>query len=146
VTERMTAAEWRDQQPKPRRRPREIEHYEQVALLEWAWARLQVFPELEMLFAIPNGGHRKASVAGKLRAEGVKRGVPDICLPVARGGYHGLFIEMKAVDGRPTADQKNWIAMLNMQGYRATVCKGWEAARDEIVAYLAEKTGRFVHE
>jgi hypothetical protein len=64
-----------------------------------------------MLFAIPNGGARHKAIAGKLRAEGVRAGVPDICLPVPRGEYHGLFIELKRPKGgHVSEEQEAWIS------------------------------------
>jgi hypothetical protein len=114
---------------------RQLEHQHQVALFRWA--KLQcAYPELDLLFAIPNGGHRNKATAGKLKAEGVKAGVPDLFLPVQRGGYAGLFIEMKAGRNKPTLEQASWHLKLSHQGYRVSVCYGWEAARDLIVAYL----------
>ena len=83
------------------------EHQEQVALIHWAKMRSATLPELGLLFAIPNGGERHLFVAKKLKAEGVKPGTPDLCLPVARGGYHGLFIEMKRMKGGRVTKQRN---------------------------------------
>ena len=67
---------------------------------------------------------------------GVKAGVPDLFYPVPLGGYHGLFIEMKANKGRPSAVQKRWLKVLNDLGYKAVVCVGWEEARDVLIEYL----------
>ena len=72
------------------------EHEHQKAVIEWAEVKSGQYPELRLLYAIPNGGHRHKAVAAKLKAEGVKPGVPDLCLPVRRGEYSGLYIEMKA--------------------------------------------------
>jgi hypothetical protein len=94
------------------------------------------WPELGMLYAIPNGGDRHPVVAAKMKAEGVRAGVPDYCLPVARGGYHGLYIELKTPTGYPSREQRAWIAALREQGYRAEVCRGWEAAWDVIREYM----------
>ena len=62
------------------------EHQEQAALFRWAWFAQVKHPALALLYAIPNGGHRHKAVAARMKAEGVKAGVPDLCLPVARGG------------------------------------------------------------
>ena len=62
------------------------EHQEQKALIQWARLNQQRFPELDLLFAIPNGGLRNIRVARKLKSEGVKPGVSDLFLPVARKG------------------------------------------------------------
>lgn len=95
------------------------------------------WPELRLFHAIPNGGHRSRRTAGAMKAEGVRRGVPDYCLPVARGGFHGLYIELKNATGRASPEQRQWIADLTEQGYRAVVVRQWEAAWDELRSYLA---------
>ena len=76
--------------------------------------------------------------AARFMAQGVKPGVPDIFLDVARGGYHGLRIELKRNDGKskPTTDQRRWLNDLAEQGYMARVCRGWLDAASVIVAYL----------
>lgn len=113
------------------------EHAEQVALFQWAYVMQNRFPELKLMFAIPNGGKRHIAVAAKLKAEGVKSGVPDIFLPAARCDCYGLFIEMKRRGGGTTSDnQDGWIDALRIQGYRVAVCHGADAAISEIVNYL----------
>lgn len=121
------------------RSPRQLEHEEQKALFKWASYQTSRLPELSLLFAIPNGGKRSKAVAGKLKAEGVKAGVPDICLPVARGSYHGLYIELKAERGKVTPLQYEWAEALTDQGYLALVCHGWERAKAAIEKYLEQK-------
>lgn len=103
-----------------------------------AWVRFaaQYCPEIDLLFAIPNGGHRHISVAVALRDEGVKAGIPDLFLPVARDPYHGLFIEMKAQGGKVSRLQQQWIKTLGSQGYRVEVCRGFDQARATLCAYL----------
>lgn len=113
------------------------EHTEQAALIDWAERLTPRLPELALLYAIPNagaGGQR--GQGGKMKAEGVKRGVPDLCLPVARGGFHGLYIELKDVGGALLAEQKQWISYLRMGGYCAEVCVGTVAAAEAIERYL----------
>ena len=121
---------------------RQPEHLEQCALFRWAGYQAKARPELALMFAIPNGGHRHPATAARLKAEGVKAGVPDICLPVAKGEYHGLFIELKAGRNKPTPTQVQWHARLSYQGYRVTVCWGWEAAREAIEEYLTGSSDR----
>lgn len=115
---------------------KQLEHLAQVALFRWAEYQSKRWPELALMFAIPNGGYRYAATAAKLKAEGVKAGVPDICLPVPRGEHHGLFIEMKAGRNKPTPPQVAWHMHLSQQGYKVAVCYSWEAARDVIEEYL----------
>ena len=94
-------------------------------------------PELGLLYAIPNGGKRAIKTAIALKAQGVKSGVPDMCLPVARGGYHGLYIELKRQKGGVVSEtQKSWITALNTQGYKAIICHGAEEAIEQIRGYL----------
>ena len=112
------------------------EHAEQVALMQWAEAEAHHHPELGLLFAIPNGGHRVPAVAVKLKREGVKSGVPDLFLPVARQDCHGLWLEMKAKDGRVSEKQGDWMEKLEEQGYRVAVAFSAEEAITVIKEYL----------
>jgi hypothetical protein len=106
--------------------------------MQWADAAKGRAPELGLLYAIPNGGARHIAVARKLKAEGVKSGVPDLCLPVARGSYHSLYIEMKAgPTARVNVNQAVWHRALREQGHAVRVAYGWEQARDAINLYLA---------
>ena len=115
---------------------RQYEAAEQSTLIDWSLKCRGKYPELDLLFHIPNGGSRNKIEAAKLKAQGVKAGVPDLFLPAARGGYHGLFIEMKYGKNKPTDKQREWMAALNEQGYMAVVCYGFEDARNAIEKYL----------
>ena len=113
------------------------EHQEQALLMNWCEVMEGAFPELKLLYAIPNGGVRHIGTAKKLKAEGVKPGVPDLCLPVARKGFHGLFSEMKRGKGGRLSDpQKWWAENLTKQGYRAVMCQGMAEAKKELISYL----------
>lgn len=114
------------------------ESTEQQALFEWAEFAAKKTPELKLMYAVPNGGKRPSSTAARLKKEGVKPGVPDICLPVPRGRYHGLYIEMKFGRNTPSAEQKEWLHRLQEQGYKVDVCFGWGEAVKVIVDYLTE--------
>lgn len=119
------------------------ESAEQQNLLRWSlWAEAK-YPELCLLYHVPNEGKRSRAAGGRLKAEGLKPGVPDLCLPVARGGFHGLYIELKAQGGKVTANQEKWIAELTAQGYLAKVCVGFESAQQLIESYLK---GEITHE
>lgn len=97
---------------------------------------------LDEMFAIPNGGERHKAVAGNLKAEGVKRGIPDIMLPLPVGNAHGLFVEMKKVkDGTVSPEQRDRIARLKKRGYTCYVCKGWVSAVQTIQAYIEGRDG-----
>lgn len=75
------------------------EDTEQMGVIDWANWNLQRFPELKMLYHVPNGGKRNPAEAARFKAMGVKAGVPDLCLPVPMNGYAGLYIEMKYGSG-----------------------------------------------
>jgi hypothetical protein len=114
-----------------------LESEEQSTLFEWAMLMSKKHPELLYMFAIPNGGLRHKYTAAMLKKTGVKRGVPDTCLPVARQGFHGLYIELKRSKGsRVEQEQKDWIEFLTEQGYKAVVCHGFDEARETIENYL----------
>lgn len=114
-----------------------LEGEEQAFLFTWARFATQTYPELSLLFHIPNGGSRHPAEAVNLKRQGVRKGVPDIFLPVARGGYHGLFVELKRKNGgRVQAEQMNWIQELNAQGYLALVVRGGDRAIDLLTKYI----------
>ena len=94
------------------------------------------WPELALLHHIPNGGTRDAVEAKHLKQQGVKSGVPDLCLPVPRGRYHGLYIEMKTESGHTSDEQEWWGERLQAQGYVWRVCHGWQAAVAVLEWYL----------
>ena len=102
--------------------PTRSEHDEQVAVFNWIRLNDSRFPGLSLAFAIPNGGKRNKATAGRLKAEGVMAGVPDILIPVARNEYHGLFVEMKVRGRHPTPLQLNCMAGLAEQGYLCAIC------------------------
>ena len=112
--------------------------------MQWAFANRKRVPALESLFAIANGGARHPAVAGKLKAEGVKPGVPDLLLAIGRelanGNWsNGLFIEMKKRKFSPSdvkPEQLEWHERLQKANYMVKVCGGFEEARTAICTYL----------
>ena len=105
---------------------------EQATLFMWA----SYIPELEFMYAVPNGGSRHPAEAANLKRQGVKSGVPDICLPLPRGEYHGLYIEMKVGKNKTSDNQNRWLAYLQKAGYAAYVCYGFDEARKVISEYV----------
>ncbi len=114
------------------------EHQEQAALFELAALHEREYPELALMHAVPNGGHRHIAVAKKMKREGVRAGVPDVELPVARGDHSGLHIEMKVKPNKPTEKQKRFMAALEKQGRLCRVCYSAEEAWEVIKRYLGE--------
>lgn len=151
------------------------EHSEQRALFAWAtkakregfdaaWNEASyavgvkveqyAIPELDRMFAVPNGGLRDKITASKLKAEGVKAGVPDVFLPVVMrfpGGdvrFSGLFVELKRQTtgsgeqrrqkGSTSDIQEDWVAYLRRAGYGVAVAFGWIDAAKQIQSYIEE--------
>lgn len=112
------------------------EDIEQETLMQWTAYAMGAYPELKLLYHVPNGGKRNAAEAAHLKRQGVKAGVPDLCLPVPRGKYHGLYIELKAKNNQPTETQIDWLKALAAQGFKTAVCWGFEAARSVIESYM----------
>lgn len=113
------------------------EAQEQEALFSWAAYNRAKYPALAMMYHIPNEGKRSGLNGLRMRAQGLRAGVPDICLPVPSGRYTALYIELKRRQGgRVSEAQAGWIGALNRVGCRAVVCRGWEEAREEIERYL----------
>lgn len=108
------------------------EAQEQAIVVEWCeWKKIPVFH-------VPNGGYRHKHTAAQLKAQGVRRGVPDLVVPLARNGFHGLFIEMKRCDGGALSkEQAEWLRMLRDEGYMAEVCHGAEQAIELLERYVA---------
>jgi hypothetical protein len=119
------------------------EHGEQAALFCWAAQHRNLYPTLKWMFAIPNGGGRSMAQGSQLKAEGVKGGVADVCWPQPNKRhselmFHGLYIEMKRVDGVPSdvsADQLAFGAHVTLQGYAWYVAFGWQQAVSIIQHY-----------
>lgn len=112
------------------------EHAEAVTLMRVVKLHEGKHPALRLMFAVPNGGDRHKIVAAKMKAEGVKSGVPDYILPVPRFPHVGLAIELKSMTGYASREQKQWIEDLRAQGWRAEVCRGWEQAWNTVQDYL----------
>ena len=112
------------------------EEIEQATLFRWAsYAQMQN-EELKLMYHIPNEGKRSAAMGARLKAEGLKAGGPDVCLPTAHGGYIGLYIEMKVKPNKPTEHQKQWLRDLRKAGHFTAVCYSWEEAKELIEEYI----------
>ncbi len=112
----------------------------QILIFDWCHLNRNWYPELELLFHIPNGGYRNIATAKRLKAEGVKSGVPDLLLPVPRGSYSGLFLEVKTKGGVVSDNQERWLKSLNEQGYLALVVYSFDETICVLKDYL--KMGR----
>jgi len=113
------------------------EEQEQMAVMRWAALMTDTHPELSLLHAIPNGARTSMSVAKRLKATGLRAGVPDLHLPVAREVYHGLWLELKRqLGGKVSPEQHWWHEALAEQRHCVRVCRGAEEAIRAITDYL----------
>lgn len=116
------------------------------------YQELQVWSPViyDMTFAIPNGGKRGDTARSSMirgaamKAEGVKRGVPDSMVAWPFGGYAGLFIEQKRPSdrdkdraaGRLGTAQEPWHDRLRARGYKVVIAYTWEEALDHVKRYF----------
>lgn len=118
------------------------EHEQQVRLFTWIRAHEEAYPDLQLAYAVPNGAPTHSRFTGKrLHDEGVRRGVPDVCLPVPRFPCHGLYVENKVVyaSGKRSylkPDQRRWIAALRKNGYQVEVAYSAREAGACLLSYL----------
>lgn len=145
---RPSSGSWVDPRPDPRgksrKKPIQHEENEQKALILWAhWQPVPPAPDIEpaakladYLFAIPNGGARNKKTAADLRAAGVKAGVWDLMLPIARQGFNGLWVEMKYGKNNLSSDQRDWGARMRLAGYQTAVAWSQDDAKAAICRYL----------
>ena len=112
------------------------EEVEQSTLFRWAELAEAKYPELRLMYHIPNEGKRTAITGARMKQAGLKSGVPDICLPTAHGGYIGLYVEMKVKPNKPTDNQKRWLRALREAGHFTAIAYTWEEAKSLIEEYL----------
>lgn len=113
------------------------EHFEQSMVIHWIDLRAKAIPELSLRFAVPNGAKRSVWEAAQAKTEGMQAGVPDLWIPVARGPFHGLAIEMKRrYNGKATPAQVDYMARLSSAGWSVHVCHGAAEAIAVIASYF----------
>lgn len=111
----------------------------QTAVFRWAKGMEATWPELRWLHHIANGAKRDAVTAMRLKDQGVKPGILDLHLPVPRGAYHGLMIELKKPDGKvpkPSPEQAEYMAHLDANGYMTACINDFEQVKRMITDYL----------
>lgn len=135
--------------PPPKRRNRHIEDTHQAAYFQWVDSMMLRDPRYGLIYAVPNGGARDEVTAALMKAQGVRKGVPDINVDVVLDNGEpglmapGLRIELKKpiVRGEPkprvSPEQKWRLNALQAQGYICVVAFGWDEARESTIAYLA---------
>lgn len=133
----------RNPDAKPRKKPTQWESIEQRQLMEFLEEDKEAGGPLaevfDAIYHVPNGGHRDFKTAKDMKAQGVKPGVSDLVLPIARGGYFGLYIEFKA--SRPhnssmSEVQFEWLSLVESNGYAAAYAIGKDEALEILINYM----------
>lgn len=106
----------------------------QIQIIQWC----RQFAWGQYIYHIPNESVGGMGWTVRNRQMGMRKGVPDLCLPIPMNGYHGLYIELKTITGRASAEQKRWIEALNTFGYKACICKGFNETISILKEYMNE--------
>jgi hypothetical protein len=109
---------------------------EQENVISWCFHHERIYPELKWIHHCPNGGSRQSAEAVRLKAQGVKAGVPDLHLPIQKGKYIGLYVEMKYDKGTLQKSQKEWLEAMVAAGHFVAVCYGYDHAINVIEKYV----------
>lgn len=113
------------------------EETEQQSVIAWARLYQGTYPDLAMLWHIKSEGTTWSwRELHRSQALGVVPGMPDLVMASPRGGYHGLWIELKARDGKVSPAQEKVLAALTERGYYVRVCFGAQAAIFTLLDYL----------
>ena len=119
------------------------EDSEQMQIINYCNSMSAYIPEYAMIYHIPNEGKRKNGA--KLKRIGLRKGVPDLCMPVPRMGFHGLYIELKKDSTKKASkEQKEWLFKLEQQGYAVSICFGANEAINLITAYMNSDYETFI--
>lgn len=120
------------------------EDTEQMQIINYCNSMSAYVPEYAMIYHIPNEGKRKNGA--KLKRIGLKKGIPDLCLPVPKMGFNGLYIELKKdASKRASKEQREWLLKLEQQGYATSLCFGANEAINLITAYMDSDYETFIN-
>lgn len=109
----------------------------QCAIIKWARVHSKIEPRLETLYSIPNGAHTGRIKGLRLVREGLKKGMPDLCLPIkGAGGAHNLFLEVKLENTYPTRSQKECHKLLTNHGNHVVIVRSLDQAIDSFARHL----------
>lgn len=77
------------------------------------------------------------AVGAKLKQMGVKKGVPDFFFAIPKGGYCGLWLELKVGSNKPSKEQQDFLELMTSVGYLAVCVVGFDAALIVIKQYFS---------
>jgi len=138
ANESMTAAEFRQQHAESM-----SEEAIHKAVIDYADRLSFQRPEFQLLFHPPNGGKMPQGSAGKLKGMGMRKGVPDLILPVLAEAkmwdhrfFSGLALELKSADGHLRPEQAWWLYHLQKNGWAVAVARSVGGAIGILGSYL----------
>lgn len=108
----------------------------QMQCVDWFSHQYRSLFEAGKLVHIANERKCSSRAGRELNKMGVRKGIPDLSLFIAKKGYHGLFIEMKRPREYPRPEQRAMMASLEEEGYKCVVCRSLEEFRKIINEYL----------
>lgn len=139
-----TSARSTNKDGKPRQRRVDWEGQEQAVVIRWLLGEkmrgTQVGELYDAIYHPPNGGARHAKTAADFKKQGVKPGVSDLVTRLARGGWHGLYLELKATPPRNASlapSQFKWLEGSEFEGYCAALALGFEEAKAVLREYAS---------
>lgn len=127
------------EKPVNSKREHSVEAYEsdiQQQCLQWFALQYREIWGTGLLFHIPNEGIRLGRMGSRMKREGVRRGVADLCLAIPRHGYGALYIEMKRPGGRQSPEQRAWQKNAEKYGNKYVICHSLEEFMFTIKRYL----------
>ena len=128
---------WRLTHPNSTELAPPLERHSQMAVFDWAKKCSGLWPCLHLLHSVPNEGKRSYATAKMLKAMGLKTDIPDIWLPVARGGFLGWVTELKREDEDPTDGQVAWLHALRAEGWQTHVFYNAPSTIESLQAYVS---------
>jgi hypothetical protein len=110
-----------------------------IAFFDYCRAMAHTNAAWKLAFHVPN--ERKASIQRRITMAraGVKKGIPDICIPVANDKYHSLFIEMKVKPNKASPEQIEVLKALYQEGNYSCICWSADQAIEVVTRYIGNK-------
>lgn len=109
---------------------------EMIKFFEYlSWQEIQR-PELACIYHIPNEGTRSIRRGRIMKQKGVRAGIPDVCVPIARGEWHSLFLEFKVKSGKLSPVQVKMCKLLHAHGHCVRVAWSADEAIEILEKYL----------
>ncbi len=116
-----------------------IESDIQMAIVAIARQLEYLYPELALLYHIPNGGKKNIKQRMRDKHLGELPGITDLCLPVSNGPFSSLYLELKQPGGRLSKSQEILHPILRKYGNKVVVCDNVEDAIDELIGYIKDR-------